>query len=52
MRIQRARKILGKRGKKLTDNQISSIVNLLTFLCNKSLDELRMKHFDHLKIPD
>ena len=40
MTIQKARKVLGKRARKLTDNQILDIINMLRFMCNKAIDQV------------
>ncbi|HWY80064.1 MAG TPA: hypothetical protein VNW29_06940 [Candidatus Sulfotelmatobacter sp.] len=39
MTIERARKILGKRAEKLTDEEIQKILNLLILIANKAIDE-------------
>lgn len=39
MTVQKARKILGKRAKSLTDSQILGIINMLRFICNKAIDQ-------------
>ena len=36
--IEYARKKLGKRGEKMTDQQVSDILNMLRFICNKTID--------------
>ena len=36
--IEVARQRLGKRGEKLTDEQINDILALLRFICNKAID--------------
>jgi len=36
--IDSVRKRLGDRGQKLTDEQISDILNMLKFICNKTID--------------
>lgn len=39
MTVQKARKILGKRAKNLTDSQMSDTINMLRFICNKAIDQ-------------
>lgn len=40
MTIQKARKTLGKRARKLSDNQILDILNMLRLICNKAIDQV------------
>lgn len=37
MTIQKARKTLGKRARKLSDNQVLDILNMLRFICNQAI---------------
>lgn len=39
MTIQRAREILGKKGEKMTDEQISEYLRLIMILVNKAIDD-------------
>jgi hypothetical protein len=36
--VEMARKKLGKKGERLTDKQISDILSMLRFICNKAID--------------
>ena len=36
--IQEARKTLGKKGEKMTDEQVQKMINLLTRLANEAID--------------
>lgn len=36
--VEVARKKLGKKGERLTDKQISDILSMLRFICNKAID--------------
>lgn len=36
--INYAREKLGERGKKMTDQQVSDLLNMLRLICNKTID--------------
>ena len=40
MDIKRARELLGKKGKRMTDEQITAVVNHLTIMVNIVIDEV------------
>lgn len=38
--VEYARQKLGKRAEKMTDTQINDLLNVLRFLCNKTIDSV------------
>jgi len=41
--VDNARKILGEKGKKMTDKEIESVINTLTVVCEKTIDRIVSK---------